>query len=99
MLAKRSRRKEQVLSVEDCVKLIRWVEKNDPGLLVYPVLCLFAGLRLEREATGIDWADVDSKYRALAPAALGTTEIEASLDLIHEFSKLEDVSRFSELLR
>ena len=48
---------------------------------------------------GIDWADVDSKYRALAPAALGTTEIEASLDLIHEFSKLEDVSRFSELLR
>jgi len=58
MLAKRSRRKEQVLSVEDCGKLIRWVEKNDPGLLVYPVLCLFAGLRPELEATGMDWADV-----------------------------------------
>ena len=54
MLAKRSRRKEQVLSVEDCEKLIRWVETNDPGLLVYPVLCLFAGLRPELEATGMD---------------------------------------------
>jgi integrase len=58
MLAKRSRRKEQVLSVEECEKLIRWVEMNDPGLLVYPVLCLLAGLRPELEATGIDWADV-----------------------------------------
>jgi integrase len=58
MLAKRSRRKEQVLSVEECEKLIRWVERNDQGLLVYPVLCLFAGLRPELEATGIDWGDV-----------------------------------------
>ena len=62
MLAKRSRRKEQVLSVEDCTKLMRWVEMNDPGLLVYPVLCLFAGLRPELEATGIDWADVTLEH-------------------------------------
>ena len=62
MLAKRSRRKEQVLSVEDCTKLMRWVEINDPGLLVYPVLCLFAGLRPELEATGIDWADVTPEH-------------------------------------
>ena len=62
MLTKRSRRKEQVLSVEDCEKLIRWVEVNDPGLLVYPVLCLFAGLRPELEATGIDWADVTTSH-------------------------------------
>ena len=62
MLAKRSRRKEQVLSVEDCTKLMRWVETNDPGLLVYPVLCLFAGLRPELEATGIDWADVTLEH-------------------------------------
>ena len=62
MLAKRSRRKEQVLSVEDCEKLIRWVEMNDPGLLVYPVLCLFAGLRPELEATGMDWADVTLEH-------------------------------------
>ena len=58
MLAKRSRRREQVLSVQECRKLMRWVEENDPGLLVYPVLCLFAGLRPEREAPEIDWADV-----------------------------------------
>jgi len=62
MLTKRSRRKEQVLSVEDCEKLIRWVEVNDPGLLVYPVLCLFAGLRPELEATRIDWADVTTSH-------------------------------------
>ena len=62
MLTKRSRRKEQVLSVEDCEKLIRWVEVNDPGLLVYPVLCLFAGLRPELEATGIDWVDVTTSH-------------------------------------
>jgi integrase len=62
MLAKRSRRKEQVLSVEECEKLIRWVETNDPGLLVYPVLCLFAGLRPELEATGMDWADVTLEH-------------------------------------
>ena len=58
MLAKRSRRREQVLSVQECRKLMRWVEENDSGLLVYPVLCLFAGLRPEREAPEIDWADV-----------------------------------------
>ena len=62
MLTKRSRRKEQVLSVEDCEKLIRWVEVNDPGLLVYPMLCLFAGLRPELEATGIDWVDVKTSH-------------------------------------
>ena len=54
MLAKRSRRREQVLSVQECRKLMRWVEENDPGLLVYPVLCLFAGLRPEREAPEIE---------------------------------------------
>ena len=48
--------------MEDCEKLIRWVETNDPGLLVYPVLCLFAGLRPELEAPGMDWADVTSQH-------------------------------------
>jgi len=38
MLAKRERRKEQVLSVEDCRALLGWVREHDPGLLVYPVL-------------------------------------------------------------
>ena len=54
MLTKRSRRKEQVLSVEECESLLRWVEVNDRVLLVYPVLYLFAGFRPELEATGIE---------------------------------------------
>lgn len=58
MKAKRSRRKEQVLSVEECHLLLSWTEENDPELLVYPVLCLFAGLRPEQEATGIDWPSI-----------------------------------------
>ena len=49
---------KQFLSVEECHLLLSWTEKNDPGLLVYPVLCLFAGLRSEQEATGIDWASI-----------------------------------------
>ena len=62
MLTKRSRRKEQVLSVEECESLLRWVETNDRQLLVYPVLCLFAGLRPELEATGIEWSDVTPEH-------------------------------------
>ena len=52
------RRMKQFLSVEDCHLLLRWTEKNDPDLLVYPVLCLFAGLRSEQEVTGIDWPSI-----------------------------------------
>ena len=33
MLAKRERRKEQVLSVEDCRALLGWVREHDTGLL------------------------------------------------------------------
>jgi integrase len=62
MLTKRSRRKEQVLRPQDCAKLIRWVEGNDPKLLVYPVLCLFAGLRPEREAPGMFWDDITLEH-------------------------------------
>ena len=52
------RRMKQFLSVEECHLLLRWTEKNDPDLLVYPVLCLFAGLRSEQEVTGIDWPSI-----------------------------------------
>ena len=52
------RRIKQFLSVEECHLLLSWTEKNDPDLLVYPVLCLFAGLRSEQEAIGIDWPSI-----------------------------------------
>ena len=49
---------ETVLSVEECHLLLSWPEKHDPDLLVYSVLCLFAGLRSEQEVTGIDWPSI-----------------------------------------
>ena len=49
---------------------------------------------------GIDWADVDAKYRALAPLALGNGErVEASLAVIHDFRRAAHVSALTELLR
>ena len=41
---------------------------------------------------GIDWADVDVKYRALAPAALAPEQVEESLKIIHGFRDLPNVS-------
>lgn len=56
MMTKASPREEQILSVDECNLLIRWTEANDPELLIYPVICLFAGLRLNQEVTRIDWS-------------------------------------------
>jgi len=48
---------------------------------------------------GIEWADVDAKYRALAPAALAPEQVEESLATIHGFAKLPSVSALTDLLR
>ena len=51
-------------------------------------------------ALGIDWRDVDAKYRALVPmAGVGGREIEASLALIHDFRRLTDVAALARSLR
>jgi 2-methylcitrate dehydratase PrpD len=51
-------------------------------------------------ARGIDWADVDAKYRTLVPLLpLPERQIEASLALIHDFRRAERVSQLIELLR
>jgi 2-methylcitrate dehydratase PrpD len=51
-------------------------------------------------ARGIDWADVDAKYRALVPAArLSGQLIEASLQVIHEFGQVKRASELTDLLR
>jgi len=48
---------------------------------------------------GISWADVDAKYRTLAPhAGLSTERIEASLSLIHEFRRAPRAAALVELL-
>lgn len=49
---------------------------------------------------GIDWADVDNKYRTLvAMTRLIPKKIENSLSVIHEFRNLQDVSTLTSLLR
>jgi len=50
-------------------------------------------------ALGIAWADIDTKYRTLMPAAgLPTDRIEASLALIHGIDNLDDVSQLTRLI-
>ena len=49
---------------------------------------------------GIDWADIDAKYRMLVPQAqLRDEQIEASLQLIHNFRQVTHVSALTDLLR
>lgn len=49
---------------------------------------------------GIDWADIDAKYRTLAPRApLSARQVEASLALIHDFRNVSQVSALIDLLR
>lgn len=48
---------------------------------------------------GIDWADVDAKYRTLVPmSGLAAARIEASLELVHGFERVAQVSDLTQLL-
>jgi 2-methylcitrate dehydratase PrpD len=49
---------------------------------------------------GIDWAEIDAKFRALIPASgLPEERIAPLLDLIHDFRRQQDVRRLIGLLR
>ena len=49
---------------------------------------------------GIEWTDVDRKYRRLvALSGLASPGIEASLEMIHEFEKLRALSEWTALLK
>jgi 2-methylcitrate dehydratase PrpD len=49
---------------------------------------------------GIEWADVDSKYRTLVPLSkLAPRKIEASLEVVHEFEAVKTMSELTRLLR
>jgi 2-methylcitrate dehydratase PrpD len=49
---------------------------------------------------GIDWADVDAKYRTLVPQAhLSDRQVEASLQVIHDFQQVTHVSALIDLLQ
>jgi 2-methylcitrate dehydratase PrpD len=48
---------------------------------------------------GIDWADVDAKYRTLVPQAqLPDRQVEASLQVIHDFRHVTHVSALIDML-
>ena len=48
---------------------------------------------------GIDWADVDAKYRSLAPGAgLTGQQIEGSLEVIHNFGNVKDMFELIDFL-
>lgn len=50
--------------------------------------------------TGIDWADVDTKYRTLAPlSGLGEQQLEAALQVAHGFDGVQSMSELTSLLR
>jgi len=49
---------------------------------------------------GIAWADIDAKYRTLVPlSGLPERQIEASLEIIHRFRDVADVSELTGLLQ
>ena len=49
---------------------------------------------------GIDWADVDAKYRSLVPfAKLSGQNLEASMQVIRNFREVKSMSEIVELLR
>jgi 2-methylcitrate dehydratase PrpD len=48
---------------------------------------------------GIDWADVDAKYRTLVPQApLRDRRVEESLRIIHDFRHVKHISVLTDLL-
>ena len=50
-------------------------------------------------ARGIDWADVDAKYRRLVPNAnVAQRQIETSLELIHHLDRVDDVNELTAAL-
>jgi 2-methylcitrate dehydratase PrpD len=49
---------------------------------------------------GIDWGDIDAKYRTLVPQAqLDDQQVEASLEVIHNFRRVAHVSALTDLLQ
>jgi len=48
---------------------------------------------------GIEWSDVDAKYRALFPeSGLPAKRLEEILSQIHDFDQVKNVAEFARLL-
>ena len=49
---------------------------------------------------GIEWSDIDAKYRALMPdSGLPASRVEEILNMIHDFDQVKQISQFTRLLR
>jgi 2-methylcitrate dehydratase PrpD len=49
---------------------------------------------------GIEWADVDAKYRRLVPlSGLAADKVEASLEVVHRFESVQSMSELTHLLQ
>jgi 2-methylcitrate dehydratase PrpD len=49
---------------------------------------------------GIEWADVDAKYRRLVPlSGLAADKVEASLEVLHRFESVQSMSELTHLLQ
>ena len=69
-------------------------DEGRPDLLEYRYAPKGAGV------LGIDWADVDTKYRTLVPhARLSDRQVEDSLRMIHDFRDVTHVSALTDLLQ
>ena len=56
--------------------------------------------RKEPAVRGMIWADVDAKYHTLVPRAqLSDRQVDASLQVIHDFRNVTHVSVLTDLLR
>jgi 2-methylcitrate dehydratase PrpD len=48
---------------------------------------------------GVEWADVDAKYRSLVPrSGLAASRVEASLELIHALDRQAQISELTTLI-
>ena len=61
MTAKRGRRKLQVLTPTEVKKLLTYCETKEPTLTPYALLCVFGGLRPEREAPNMIDEDITAE--------------------------------------
>ncbi|MCG8546175.1 MAG: MmgE/PrpD family protein [Alphaproteobacteria bacterium] len=50
-------------------------------------------------ARGVGWEEIDAKYRTLAPNALTEPQVEASLEVMHDFRRVANVADLLDLLR
>jgi hypothetical protein len=51
-------------------------------------------------ARGVEWADVDDKYRLLVPqSGLSSSRVDASLAVVHRFEQVKAMGELTGLLR